>query len=86
MANSAQAAKRARQANDRRSSNMAQRSKYRTYIKKVRAAITAGDKDAASAAMGECEPLLDRYAKRGILHKNTAARYKSRLRAAISAL
>ncbi len=86
MANSPQAAKRARQAEDSRQRNMSQRSRFRTSIKNVRKAIEAGNKDQATAAMAECEPLLDRYASRGLIHKNMAARSKSRLRAGIKSL
>lgn len=86
MANSPQAAKRARQAEDRRQRNMSQRSAFRTSIKAVLKAIKDGNKDAAGQAMQTCESLLDRYAGRGLLHKNKAARHKSRLRAKIKAL
>nr|MBV6630759.1 30S ribosomal protein S20 [Oceanococcus sp. HetDA_MAG_MS8] len=86
MANSPQAKKRARQAEDRRQRNSAQRSRYRTLIKTVRAALNSGDKAAAQDAFAKCEPVLDRYASRGLVHKNFASRTKSRLRAAIKAL
>ena len=58
----------------------------RTYIKKVQAAIDEKDADAASAALASAIPVIDRMAARGILHKNKAARHKSRLTAAIAAL
>lgn len=86
VANSPQAKKRARQAEGRRQNNAAQRSRFRTLIKKVRAAVDAGDKTAADTAFNSCEPILDRYATRGLIHKNYVARQKSRLRAAIKAL
>ena len=86
MANSPQAAKRARQAEVRRQRNMSQRSAFRTSIKAVLKAVQEGNKDAAGQAMQKCESLLDRYAGRGLLHKNKAARHKSRLRAKIKAL
>lgn len=86
MANSPQAKKRARQAEGRRQRNAAQRSKMRTFIKKVRAAINAGDKEAAQAAFTAAVPVLDSMTGKGILHKNTAARYKSRLNSSIRAL
>lgn len=86
VANSAQAKKRARQAEDNRQRNASQRSRFRTLLKKVRAAIGAGDKTAAEQAFAVCEPVLDRYATRGLIHKNFAARQKSRLRASIKAL
>ncbi|MEN8718642.1 MAG: 30S ribosomal protein S20 [Oceanococcaceae bacterium] len=86
MANSPQAKKRARQAEDNRQQNASQRSRFRTLIKNVRHAIGAGDKDAADKAFQACEPVLDRYASRGLIHKNFVARQKSRLRSAIKAL
>lgn len=86
MANSPQAAKRARQAEVRRQRNMSQRSRYRTAVKAVLKAIQEGNKEIATQAMQACESLLDRYAGRGLLHKNKAARHKSRLRAKIKAL
>lgn len=86
MANSPQAAKRARQAEKSRQLNMSQRSRYRTLVKAVVKAIDAGDKDGAVTAYARCVPILDRYAGRGLLHKNKAARHKSRLQAKIKAL
>lgn len=86
MANSAQARKRARQANKQRALNMSQRSTLRTAIKKVRKAIGAGDKAAAQAIFKDSESVIDSIADKNIVHKNTAARYKSRLSAAIKAL
>ena len=55
----------------------------RTYIKKVRKAIAAGDKEAAQAAFKAAVPIIDRMAGKGLIHKNTAARYKSRINARI---
>jgi small subunit ribosomal protein S20 len=86
MANSAQARKRARQANKQRALNMSQRSALRTAIKKVRKAIGAGDKTAAQAVFNDSQSVIDSIADKNIVHKNTAARYKSRLSAAIKAL
>ncbi len=86
MANSAQARKRARQANKQRVHNMSQRSALRTAIKKVRKAIGAGDKTAAQAVFNDSQSVIDSIADKNIVHKNTAARYKSRLSAAIKAL
>ncbi len=65
---------------------MSQRSRFRTSIKAVLIAVKEGNQEAASKAMQTCESLLDRYAGRGQLHKNKAARHKSRLRAKIKAL
>jgi small subunit ribosomal protein S20 len=86
LANSAQARKRARQAEKRRAHNASQRSMVRTYIKRVQAAIASGDHQAASAAYADAKPVIDRMADRGILHKNTAARHKSRLNTAVKSL
>ena len=86
MANSAQARKRARQATKQRAHNMGQRSTLRTAIKKVRKAIGAGDKTAAQAVFKESQCVIDSIADKKIIHKNAAARYKSRLSAAIKAL
>lgn len=86
MANSKQAAKRARQNVKRRAHNMALRSKVRTYVKKVIAAIEAGDGGAATTAMKEAEPVIDSMVNKGIYSKNKAARHKSRLISKIKAL
>lgn len=58
----------------------------RTYIKKVVAAIQSGDIKAAQDAYAEAVPVIDRMADKGILHKNKAARHKSRLNTAIKGL
>ncbi|MCB1792213.1 MAG: 30S ribosomal protein S20 [Gammaproteobacteria bacterium] len=86
MANSAQARKRALQAEKHRQHNAGRRSKMRTELKKVDAAIQAGDKAAAENALKVAAPLLDSYATKGLIHKNKAARHKSRLNAKIRAL
>lgn len=86
MANSAQARKRAKQSEVRRRHNASFRSMVRTYIKKVDAAIIGGDHAVAATAYNAAVPILDRMADRGIIHKNKAARHKSRLNTAIKAL
>ena len=86
MANSAQARKRARQAEDHRQRNAAQRSEMRTHVKKVIKAIGAGDKDAAAAAYRDAVPVIDSMVGRGLVHKNKAARHKSRLNGHIRAM
>lgn len=86
MANTAQARKRARQAEDRRQRNAGRRSEMRTEIKRVIKAIEAGDKAAAADALKSATPLLDSLATKGLIHKNKAARHKSRLNARIRAL
>ena len=86
MANNSQAQKRARQAEDRRRQNASQRSMLRTYVKKVVAAIAGGNTEAAKAAYQAAVPVVDRMADKGIIHKNKAARHKSRLNARIRAM
>ena len=86
MANNPQAKKRTRQAESHRTRNASQRSMFRTYLKRVQAAVEAGDKEAATAAFAAAVPVLDKFVGKGILHKNKAARHKSRLHAHISAL
>ena len=86
MANSPQARKRARQAEKRRQHNASRRSAMRTEVKKVISAIAAGDKSGAEAAYKAAAPILDRAANQGLIHKNKAARHKSRLNAQIKAL
>lgn len=86
MANIKSAKKRAIQAEKRRQHNASRRSMTRTCIKKVLAAIAANDKAAAQTAFDAAVPLLDRMATKGLIHKNKAARHKSRLNAQINAL
>ena len=86
MANSPQARKRARQSEKRRGHNASQRSMIRTYIKRVNAAIESKDPKEATEALNAAIPIIDRMADKGILHKNKAARHKSRLNAQIKAL
>lgn len=86
MANSAQARKRARQNTKRRAQTASQRSMVRTYIKRVNAAIEAKAYDLATEAYKKAVPVIDRMADKGIIHKNKAARHKSRLNAAVKAL
>lgn len=86
MANSKQAKKRAVQSEKRRQNNASRRSMMRTLVKKVIAAIGSGDKEVATKELAAATPILDRYASKGLIHKNKAARSKSRLNAAIKAL
>ncbi len=86
MANSAQARKRARQGEVRRRHNASFRSMVRTYLKKVNAAIESGDYEKANSAYVAAVPVIDRMADKGIIHKNKAARHKSRLNTAVLAL
>ena len=86
MANIKSAKKRAIQAEKARKHNASRRSMTRTSVKKVVAAIAAGDKAAAQAAFEAAQPILDRMATKGLIHKNKAARHKTRLAAQIKAL
>jgi small subunit ribosomal protein S20 len=86
VANSPQAKKRARQAEKRRTHNASLRSLVRTKIKHVVAAIGTGDAEQAKAALDSAVPVIDRMADKGIIHKNKAARHKSRLNAQVKAL
>jgi small subunit ribosomal protein S20 len=86
MANSPQAKKRARQAEVNRIRNSSQRSRLRTFVKKVLVAIKSGDKEQAVAAFKVAESILDSSASKGVIHKNKAARGKSRLNAKVKAL
>ncbi len=79
MANSLSARKRARQAEKHRLRNASQRSHMRTTIKKVLAAIESGDKSEAEAAYKVAGPAIDRSVSKGLMHRNKAARHKSRL-------
>jgi small subunit ribosomal protein S20 len=86
LANIKSAKKRARQSEKARQRNVSARSMVRTAIKKVIKAIDAKDKAGAEAAFKSAAPIVDRYAARGLIHKNKAARHKSRLNASIRAL
>ncbi len=86
MANSAQAAKRARQAVERRSRNMSARSKLRSAISRASHAIDSGDAEQAAAAYEQARPVIDSMVGKGIIHANKAARHKSRLNKRLQAL
>lgn len=86
MANSPQARKRARQNDKARAHNASLRSMARTYIKKVLSAVEAGNAEEAQTALNAAVPVIDRIADKGIMHKNKAARHKSRLNAKVKAL
>jgi small subunit ribosomal protein S20 len=86
MANTAQARKRARQAVKQNIHNSSLRSELRTAIKKVIKAIEAGDKAIAQTVYRESISTVDSIADKKIIHKNKAARHKSRLSAAIKAM
>ncbi len=86
MANTAQAKKRAKQNDKRRSHNASLRSMMRTAVKRVLKSVAAGDKAAAEEAFKAAVPVLDRMANKGLIHKNKAARHKSRLNARVRAV
>jgi len=86
LANSAQARKRARQAEKNRQHNAAQRSMLRTYIKNVVKAIATGDKSVAETAYKAAVPVIDSAVGKGLIHKNKAARHKSRLNAHVKGM
>lgn len=86
MANIKSAKKRAKQTVVRNARNTAQRSMLRTAIKKVIKALDASDVAGAESAFAAAQPILDRFSARGLIHKNKAARHKSRLTARIKAL
>ncbi len=86
MANTAQARKRARQAEKSRIRNTGQRSNLRTFIKKVIAAVNSGDKEKAQAAYKIAVPIIDSAVTKGLIHKNNAARNKSRLNNRVRAM
>lgn len=86
MPNHKSAAKRVRQNKKRRERNRAIRSALRTQIKKLRAAIAAGNKDLCLELLNPTISKIDKAVSKGVLHKNTAARYKSRLTTQINKL
>ena len=81
MANSKSAVKRAKVSERRRLRNRVYRSASRTLVRKAEALIRAADEQAAAGAVGNAISMLDRAASKGIIHKNNAARRKSRLMA-----
>ena len=86
MANIKSAIKRARQNIKIRKHNTSARSMYRTYVKNVLKAIESGNLEAARAAYTSAQTVLDKAASKGLIHKNKAARIKSRLNLRVKAL
>ena len=86
MANTASARKRVRQTQNRTARNHARKSRMRTFVKKVEAAIAGGDKAAAVEALRNAQPEMQRAAGKGVIHPNTIARKLSRLSARLKAL
>lgn len=86
MPNIQSAKKRVRQTITRRALNMSQRSKMRTSVKALDASLASGDKEAATKAFFDTSKALDKAVTKGLLHKNNAARKKSRMNARLKAL
>ena len=79
MPNHKSAEKRVRQSEKRRVINRSHRTKVRTYIKKVRAALDSGKSDEIQSVLPEAISVIDKSVQKGVMHKNAAARFKSRL-------
>jgi small subunit ribosomal protein S20 len=86
MANIASARKRARQSEKQRQHNASLRSELRSAIRNVRKAIEAGDKKSARTVLQRAAGIIDSIADKRIIHKNAAARHKSRLSARVKAM
>jgi small subunit ribosomal protein S20 len=86
MANHFSALKRARQTSKRTAVNRANTSRLRSSLRELRTAIAKADKEGASKAYRETVSALDKAIQKGVIHKNTAARYKSRLSARVKAV
>jgi small subunit ribosomal protein S20 len=86
LANTKQAAKRARQAVKHRAHNMSERSRMRTEVKRVVKAVAAGDKEAATAVYRAAMPTVASMVNKKLVHRNKAARHQKRLNARIKAL
>lgn len=86
VANIKSAIKRAKQNEKLRIHNASARSMYRTFVKNVLKAVETGDKEAAREAYNKAQPIIDKAAGKGLIHKNKAARIKSRLSARVKAM
>jgi len=86
MANHVSSLKRARQTVDKTAVNRSNKSKLRGTLRLLREAITAGDHKAAADQYRATVSVLDKSVQKGVLHKNTASRYKSRLNARLKAV
>ena len=86
MPNHKSAKKRVRQNEKRRAVNRSRRSTLRTQIKKLRSAIAGSDQNQTQELLNPTVSIIDKAVNKGVLHKNTAARYKSRLTAHVSGL
>ena len=85
MANHFSALKRARQTETRTAVNRANKSRMRTALRELRTALDDGDKAAAESKLRVATSVLDKSVQKGIIHKNTASRYKARLAARVAA-
>ena len=86
MANHFSALKRARQTEKRTAQNRAHTSRFRTIVRHFREAVASGDRKAAEALYRETVSAIDKAIRKGTIHRNAAARYKSRLSARMHAL
>ena len=86
MANHKSAEKRVRQTVRRNEVNRRNRSRLRTQIKSLRAAIEAGDQDEAKTLLAKTVSVIDKAIQKGVLHRNAAARYKSRLTSTVNGM
>jgi len=86
MANHFSAMKRARQTEKRTVRNRANASQLRTALRNLRESLEKGDKTAASQTYRQTVSALDKAIQKGVVHENTASRYKSRLSARLNAL
>jgi len=86
MANHVSSLKRARQTETKTAGNRANKTKLRSSLRGLREAIAAGDKKTIQANYSVTVSLLDKSVQKGVIHKNTASRYKSRLNARVKAL
>ena len=86
MANTKSAEKAARQAEKHRARNITLRSRMRTAIRKVTTAVAAGNKSEAETGYREAVPVIDALVNKQIIHRNKAARHKSRLAARVRAM
>ncbi|HEX8118471.1 MAG TPA: 30S ribosomal protein S20 [Pyrinomonadaceae bacterium] len=85
MPNHKSAEKRVRQNEKRNEINRGNRGRLRTGIKKLRAALEGGEAGSAQGLLPETVSLIDKAVQKGVLHRNAAARYKSRLTVRVSA-
>jgi len=86
MANHVSSLKRARQTEVKTAANRANRTKFRSSLRALREALAAGDKKSIAASYSATVSVLDKSVQKGVLHKNTASRYKSRLNARVKAV